>query len=69
MSVSAMFATSAAASVSPPSEEISDALNIVTFCIYSFAEIPTVLYASSAYVITLLYAPLKIVSMPPVNCS
>ena len=43
MSANAIFATSAAAAVSPPSPCSKDAEKPVTVCIYSFADIPAVL--------------------------
>ena len=69
ISVIAMFAYSAAFSVSPPREEIRLAEKPVTVSMYSLAESPAVLYASVAYSMTFPELSLKSVSTPPTNCS
>ena len=68
MSTIAVFAISAAAAVSPSIEEISAAENDVTFSMYSFADMPAVLYASDAYPLTTSAFSLNSVSIPPRLC-
>ena len=69
MSVMARSAYSAAASVSPARPCSRVAEKPVTVSIYWFADIPAVLYALSAYSITVSALVLNSVSTPPVSCS
>ena len=69
ISVSARFAFSAAALVSPSRDCSRDAEKLVTVSMYSFADSPAVLYALFAYSITLSWLSLKSVSTPPTSCS
>ena len=69
MSTIAVFAYSAALAVSPPNPCSSEALNEVTFFMYSFALTPAVLYASSAYFLIIAELSAKRVSTPPICCS
>ena len=69
ISVIATFAFSAAAAVSLSMLASSDAEKLVTVSMYSFADIPAVLYASFAYPITVSDDVLKRVSTPPTSCS
>ena len=69
MSVMAISATSAAAFVSPERLCNNDAEKLVTFCIYSLADIPAVLYALFAFAITTSALSLNSVSTPPMFCS
>ena len=69
MSVMDMFAMSAAFAVSPPSPCSNDAANPVAVSMYSFADIPAVLYASDAYCFIVSALSLNRVSMPPMLCS
>ena len=69
MSVSARFAFSAAALVSPSKDCSRDAEKLVTVSIYSFADSPAVLYALFAYSIPSSWLSLKSVSTPPTSCS
>ena len=68
MSIMAVFAISAAAFVSPSMDLIKAAENDVTFCMYSLALIPAVLYAFDAYPLTTSALSLNSVSMPPRDC-
>ena len=69
MSVIAMSALSAAASVSLPRDCSSAAENDVTVSMYALADSPAVLYALAAYCCTLSDADLNSVSTPPTSCS
>ena len=68
ISLTAISAALAAASVSPPKDCKSEALNDVTCCIYSLAEIPAVVYALFALVITFCADSPNSVSIPPIDC-
>ena len=69
ISVIAWFDSLAAFLVFPPKELIIAAENDVTFSMYSFPDIPAVLYASAAYFFTRPADPLNSVSTPPSDCS
>ena len=68
ISIIAMSAYSAAFAVSPPSDCKRLALKLVTCCMYSFADIPAVVYALFALSITVCADSLKSVSTPPIDC-
>ena len=69
VSVIAISAYSTADAVSPPRDCKRLAEKLVTVSIYALADNPEVLYAPSAYFITLSELVLKSVSTPPTSCS